>query len=652
MTSTETAIETWVPETASGRISRSEPSVPPIGEETPYYFVSGELSPATQQLLEHARRQLSDAELLFAKENNSLETTDKWYGNRPTVEGASFRLHTKDENGIAQTIEVPNLNEVGWSQEPNKELSEARIPPNGRFEALSLVLHLRYNTRAPKIGETLIPTNMITMPRTVETRDRVFADELAIWTTIENGPNVDEAAEVLMRAYHSMPEPEAAAVLAEEMVETRNIQEMRGVLDETINGGRSQNQTRDRTAPADDQPATEPKRCSQCRVTNAHYRILTDFIRFDGTHPPRKTFHACRRCLPTVRRLLEAVGFHMGEGKNPGTTWDALIERLENRDTYGSNKNKPTRRHAIKTSKSPARPTDTEIFEPGPAEKTGPPEPTIGVGTRTPMRHRMTRLERDLVIMDAEWLGGSPYTAAIVSLALQRLHPDGTGYKTSYSVYPGQPIDPASAKIHGFTDEIVKNLPLFDHYAAQILEDVENADVGGYSTRNDVGIVERTLAECQLSWNLENVKIVDGIRIWQVNEPRGLINAHERFVGPIPDTVSAHDAAGDVEMTVKIIETLAGDLSAAEIHDLTDPKQVDAAGKFILRDDGEIMLNFGPHRDKKAKDFPTFLIWMIEKDFPPSTKAIAQKLLDEAVETPPPNKEETASVDEDGKIPF
>jgi hypothetical protein len=68
--------------------------------------------------------------------------------------------------------------------------------------------------------------------------------------------------------------------------------------------------------------------------------------------------------------------------------------------------------------------------------------------------------------------------------------------------------------------------------------------------------------------------------------------------------------------------------SVAELHAAMEyPDVVDPDGKFIRREDGRILINFGQHRgtpvDELAGTKPGFLEWMLKKDFSDEAKAIA-----------------------------
>ena len=368
-------------------------------------------------------------------------------------------------------------------------------------------------------------------------------------------------------------------------------------------------------------PTAETRFCSDCRTAAPAAEItITEPAGGSGTRS--RTIQTCRRCLPHARRLFEALGFAVEKGTDTGANEE--------------NGHTPPRVR-IETLPRPAG--ALPLFGAKPAAEPAA-SPAIGHGGRRAIAHRMTRLERDLVVMDAEWTGGAAQNAVLISLAIQRLRPDGTGYETSYTVNPQVPISDESRTIHGISDAMVKDLPSFAQYAHQVKNDLAGADVAGYGVRNDVTIVEKALSNSGVTWKLDDVKLVDPLRIWQKGEPRALVNAHEAFVGSVPTVLRAHDARDDVRMTVSVIEALASDLTAAEVQDATDPGLIDPAGKFIRREDGEILLNFAAHRDQPARNHLDFLEWMLRKDFAPSSRAIARAVIEASQKFNEPQKKE------------
>ena len=370
---------------------------------------------------------------------------------------------------------------------------------------------------------------------------------------------------------------------------------------------------------------TKPQRvtCASCRDNEATHEVALHNARPTGTPAPRpRRAPVCRTCLPRLKNVLLAAGHIITDrpGGVPPIVEQVNIPNAVITPIRADDGNADAKGDAGSTGNGETPTADTHASR---------PPPTIGDGTRRPVTHGLNGLERALAVIDTEWTDGSAELAEMVSLAVQRLEPNGTGYEVLYTVRPGRAIQPATTKVHGFTDEMVKDSPGFAHYAGQVEEDLRDADIGGYSVHTDIQIVERAFMVTDVDWRPDECRIVDAFQLWRHLEPRSLSDAHARFVGQVPGEISAHDADDDVRMTVRVLEKLVGRRTAAEIHELTSAHVLDPAGRFRLGPEGEVVIDFSKHRHQLARAEPGFLRWMLRQTFPPSTKRIAERVLRE-----------------------
>ena len=268
-----------------------------------------------------------------------------------------------------------------------------------------------------------------------------------------------------------------------------------------------------------------------------------------------------------------------------------------------------------------------------------------------PPRHALAELARPLCVIDTEWTGPSPADARLVSLAVHKLLPGGTIEEREWFVNPETPIDPGSQAVHGITDAQAASWPPFRTVAAEIAGFLEGADIGGYSASGDCQILERELEWTGCGLRTPDLRIVDPLRLWQKREPRKLTDAYERFVGPVPDTLRAHDAGDDARMTVAVIEAMAGSATVSELHAEGNPNMVDVAGKFVRDEQDRIVFAFGKHRGDPVAAHLDFLHWMLGKDFAPSTLAVARAELERQRE-PAPEAEDSNNKKTGDDIPF
>ena len=364
-----------------------------------------------------------------------------------------------------------------------------------------------------------------------------------------------------------------------------------------------------------------PPRCHDCGIAEA-----TERLEILGASTPPTTTDLCEGCAGHATRLLRSLG--------------ATVQNETPR--AGQPTARPMARR-LRATMSPiagqAEPQPITNLEPVEIENDSPetrPTPKIGRGEPRAIQHGMSGLTRDLAVIDTEWTDASIETAQIVSIGIVRLQPDGTGFGKLYTMNPNAPISPGSAAVHNMTDKAVKELPDFKTYSKAILGDLADADLGGYSLKNDVALLEKSFQQAGFEWDPNGLAIVDALRIWQHAERRRLTDAYRRFVGPRGDDLTAHDAAGDALMSAQVLEKLTENRSMAEIDRITDPGRVDAAGKFKRNQDGDVVFDLGPHRGDNALKHPDYLHWMQYKDFAPSTLRVVVELLDELHRTENP----------------
>ena len=269
------------------------------------------------------------------------------------------------------------------------------------------------------------------------------------------------------------------------------------------------------------------------------------------------------------------------------------------------------------------------------------------------------KLDKALAVIDSEWTDGAPATARLVSIAIARHEPNGTMTSGYWLVNPGTPISAEATEVHGITNKDVADKPVFEKVAPEVAALLTDCDIGGYGVRSDLQLVEREMEIAGIEWSPAGAAIIDGLRMWQILEPRKLEDAHKRFVGPVPDTGKTHHADFDVELTTAVIAALRRGRPIREIHEETNGDMVDVAGKFRLDQGKRIVLAFGPYRGAVASDHPDFLQWMLSKDFPRSTLDVARRIVNEqyqeeadAVEIADDDERDADISEDTDRIPF
>lgn len=247
------------------------------------------------------------------------------------------------------------------------------------------------------------------------------------------------------------------------------------------------------------------------------------------------------------------------------------------------------------------------------------------------------RLVRPLVVLDLETTGTKVQTDRIVEISLLKLLPDGTNQIKTRRLNPGIPIPAEVSAIHGITDADVANEPTFRQIARGLLAHLDGCDLCGYNIWHfDLRIMINEFKRADVPFTLEGRHIIDPCRMFHKREPQDLSAALRFYCCQEHD--GAHGTEADVLAALAVLDGQVeryDDLprTIPELHDAMDyPDIVDPDGKFVRRADGVIVFTFSQHSgksvDEVARTEPSFLEWMVKKDFSEEAKAVASSALE------------------------
>ena len=261
----------------------------------------------------------------------------------------------------------------------------------------------------------------------------------------------------------------------------------------------------------------------------------------------------------------------------------------------------------------------------------------------------MLNLTKPLVFIDLETTGINPASDRIIDMAALKANIDGTTETKTWRVNPGIPIPEITTKIHGISNNDVKDAPHFGAVAPQILDFIGNADLGGYnSTRFDIPCLIEEFMRAGFDFDLKNRKLIDAQHIFYMMEPRNLGAAYKFYCGKKLE--NAHSALADITATYEVflaqvekykdvqIETKSGEL-ITPIHNnintmapyISDNKAIDLVGRIVLNEKGIEVFNFGKYKDKSIEEVfkkePSYYYWMMQGDFTFYTKKIITQIM-------------------------
>jgi DNA polymerase-3 subunit epsilon len=254
-------------------------------------------------------------------------------------------------------------------------------------------------------------------------------------------------------------------------------------------------------------------------------------------------------------------------------------------------------------------------------------------------------LERPIVVFDIESTGVDIAVDRIISLAALRIEPedflqDARELRGHWIVNPMVSIPAAVSKVHGFTNDMLKDKPLFKSISETVHTFFQGADLCGYNLRNfDIPMLWEEFYRCKIEWNLSCVKVVDASEIFRRKEPRTLTAAVEKFCGRKHE--GAHDAMADVLATWEVLHgqrkffsdigdmgvSALAEFSCSEEFEGQPARRLDTAGHIIETADGIARYTARRVKGVPVVDDPGFGGWMLRNSFPANTKLILQQLL-------------------------
>lgn len=244
-------------------------------------------------------------------------------------------------------------------------------------------------------------------------------------------------------------------------------------------------------------------------------------------------------------------------------------------------------------------------------------------------------LRNPIIFFDLETTGVDIMSDRIVELSLIKVYPNGTEEVKSRRLNPERPISAEATKVHGITDDDVKDAPTFKQVAKDLARIFEGCDVAGFnSNRFDIPLLEEEFLRAGVDFDFSKRRFIDVQTIFHKMEQRTLIAAYKFYCGK--DLTDAHSAEADTRATYEVLKAqldrypnLENDvafLSEFSSHN----KNVDLAGRIIYNDDKVEIFNFGKHKGKPVEEVlkkePSYYGWMMQGDFPLNTKKVLTRI--------------------------
>ena len=252
--------------------------------------------------------------------------------------------------------------------------------------------------------------------------------------------------------------------------------------------------------------------------------------------------------------------------------------------------------------------------------------------------------KKPITFIDLETTGTLIEQDRIIEISILKLIPDREPDLKTYRIKPGIPIPPEATAIHGITDADVANKPSFQSIANNLKEFLQDCNLAGFNIqRFDIPLLQKEFERAGIPFPIEGRKIIDVQTIYHRKERRDLSTAYKYYCNK--GHSEAHGAEADVKATLEILDSqlakyddLPQDVEGLSAYcNLKDPSWIDDEGKLIWRN-GEAIFNFSKKRGKSLKEIcetdPSFLQWILEKDFKPEFKNIISDALNGKLPSP------------------
>lgn len=248
----------------------------------------------------------------------------------------------------------------------------------------------------------------------------------------------------------------------------------------------------------------------------------------------------------------------------------------------------------------------------------------------------MLKLTKPLVFLDIESTGIDKKTDRIIDLAMIKITPEGLRDERTWRFNPNIPIPSKATEIHGITNEQVASCPTFSSNAQSILSFMQGCDLCGFNSNMfDIPLLYNEFSRAGLFWDHSECNFIDAGNIFKICAPRTLEAAVEVYLGRKHE--GAHGALADVGATIEVLVAqikkhpeLPQTATELDLFCNYGNRRLDLNGYFTRSGEGAILLNFGKYKGELARDHIDFLHWLIGKDFPDDTIAVAESVIQES----------------------
>ncbi len=252
-------------------------------------------------------------------------------------------------------------------------------------------------------------------------------------------------------------------------------------------------------------------------------------------------------------------------------------------------------------------------------------------------------LEKPILFFDIESTGLNIASDSIIELSFVKVLPGNEVRVRTWRVRPWdyltnsqKKINPSAQEVHKISDEDLVNEKKFYEIVDEVQEWLDGCDLAGFnSNKFDLPMLAEELERVRKFKNrniridLHQMKMVDVQNIYHQLEPRNLKAAYKFYCGKSLE--NAHAAEADTMATYEVLKAQLDKYPEQLKNDVNflanfseRQKIVDYAGRLVYNDKKEVVINFGKHRGKTAREVyetePSYFSWVENGEFTLDTK--------------------------------
>ncbi len=165
-------------------------------------------------------------------------------------------------------------------------------------------------------------------------------------------------------------------------------------------------------------------------------------------------------------------------------------------------------------------------------------------------------LNKTIVVLDTETTGFSPYNDRIIEFGAIKLVGGKEVERMGILINPCMRIPSQSTKVHGITDDMVKDKPTEDYYISKIIELFKDASyIVGHNVSFDIRFLEQMFLRNGYTFNCEYIDTLKFARKFYPKAPNHKLTGLAEYLNI--EVKDAHRALADVETTVWVLRHLA-----------------------------------------------------------------------------------------------